>query len=440
MDIEAEIRGAHVARFHYRLALILGCVLFVDGYDLFNAGYIAPYLRREWGLGDRQIGAMLSIGIAGLAIGAFAQAPIARWIGRRQTTALGAALLAMASLSMAAWVFDFTSFVALRLVLGISLGMLSPLAFVYVNEWAPQASANRFAALSFVLPFSLGGIAAGVAAMTIGPLFGWRGMYCVAGIGFPIALACCLLLPESLMRLIELRRTDEIRAYLSAIRPERAALYAETLEFTLAEPRRSSGGFAALLGDRYRWTTISIWAASALSLLSLHGLSGWLPTMLVTNGKAFTSAFGFGTLLMTMQIFGGGAGGVLADRFGRTSVMIWGFSGSALALIAMYALIGDAYMAAAVAAAGFFIFGTQAVMNNFTAMSYEPGLRATGTGAAVAFSRVGGVIGPMLIGWTISTGAGLWLTFSLLAATQILAAIVIVALHLGLAARSGALA
>lgn len=48
--------------------------------------------------------------------------------------------------------------------------------------------ANRFATLSFVLPFSLGGIAAGISGMTIGPVIGWRGMYLVATLGFPIAL------------------------------------------------------------------------------------------------------------------------------------------------------------------------------------------------------------------------------------------------------------
>lgn len=429
MDIEAELRGGHLTRFHYRLALVLGCVLFIDGYDLFNAGYIAPYVRREWGLGDQQIGLMLSLGIAGLAIGAYVQAPIAHRIGRRAAVVLGATLLASASLIMALLVHDFVTFAAVRFLLGVSLGMLSPLAFVYVNEWAPSVSANRFATISFVLPFSLGGIAAGMAAMVLGPTFGWRGLYCVAGVALPIALAAHFLLPESLVRLVKQDRLDEIRGYLTAIRPERAALYAATRDFRLRAPSHGASGPGALFAPRYRARTIGIWIASALSLLSLHGLSGWLPTMLVSSGQAFASAFGFGTLLMTMQILGGICTGVLADRFGRAPVMAWGFLGSALAMLAIPAAIGDWWMALAVAASGFFIFGTQAVMNNFTAMSYEPALRATGTGTAVAFSRVGGVIGPILIGWTRSIGTGMWLVFVMLAATQVMAAAIIAILH-----------
>lgn len=429
MDIEAELRGAHLSWFHYRLALILGCVLFIDGYDLFNAGYIAPYVRQEWGLSDRQIGTMLSIGIAGLAIGAYVQAPISRWIGRRLTMTAGTLLLGVASLAMATWVNDFESFVALRLLLGISLGMLSPLAFVYVNEWAPAATQNRFATLSFVIPFSLGGIAAGAAAMTLAPAFGWRGLYFVATLAFPVAVLCFLLLPESLVRLVKQGRRRTIERHLRAVRPDRSGVYDNVADFFLPEPAHGATGLAPLFRAPYRRTTIGIWTAGALSLLCLHGISGWLPTLLIANHQAFASAFGFGTLLMTMQILGGAVSGVLADRFGRKDVMAFGFLGSALAMIGTGIALGGGWLALAVAAAGFFIFGTQAVMNNFTAMSYEPALRATGTGAAVAFSRVGGVLGPVLIGWTRSTGIALWGTFAMLAVTQLAAALIIVGLR-----------
>lgn len=421
---------AKLSWFHYRLALVLGCVLFVDGYDLFNAGFVAAYVRQEWQLGDGQVGLMLSIGIAGLALGAYLQAPISEWIGRRMTIVVGVALLAIVSGCIASLVSDFREFVALRFVLGLTLGMLSPLAFVYVNEWAPAKSANRFAAIAFVLPFSFGGIAAGVAAMTIGPVFGWRGLYWPALIGVPIALLCFYCLPESMVRLVRQGRIGEIRAQLGAVNPECSTSYSGQTKFRLPETTRGSN-IAKLFNPEYRWTTIGIWAASALSLLSLHGISGWLPTLLVSNGQAFASAFGFSTLLMTMQILGGSLCGVLADRAGRTGVMTMGFIGSALSITAMGIGIGSGWMALAVAAAGFCIFGTQAVMNNFTAMSYNPALRATGTGAAVAFSRVGGFAGPLLIGWSLSVGSGLWFTFTMLALTQVAAAVIMVLLHRG---------
>lgn len=421
MDIEIEVRGAHLSWFHYRLALVLGTVLLIDGYDLFNAGYIAPYLRKEWGLSDAQTGVMLSIGIAGLALGAFLQAPVARKVGRRGAVSIAVFILAGASLAMATLVQQFHHYLAMRLVLGISLGMLSPLAFVYVNEWAPKHSANRFATIAFVLPFSLGGIAAGLSAITLGPALGWRGLYLLAVVGFPVAGAAFMLLPESLVRLVEQRRLPEIRDYLSAIRPDRAAVYDACDRFTLPEPSAGRTDLGALFAPRYRTTTLGIWLASSLSLLSLHGLTGWLPTILVARGQAFSSAFGFGTLLMSMQILGGACGGVLADRHGRALVMVWGFAGSAMALVALQAANGSLGTALAVAAAGFCIFGTQAIMNNFTAQAYEPALRGLGTGSAVAFSRLGGVLGPLVIAATRAVDASLWTTFATLALSQLLA-------------------
>jgi MFS family permease len=428
MNIEEEVRGARLSWFHYRLALVLGAVLFIDGYDLFNAAYVAPYIRQEWGLSDGQIGLMLSMGVAGLALGAFVQAPVTRAVGRRLAVTIGVLLLAATSVAMATVVHDYMSFVAMRLVLGISLGMLSPLAFVYVNEWAPQSTANRFATIAFVLPFSLGGIAAGIAGIVVGPDYGWRGLYMLAALGFPCAVLAFLWLPESLVRLVERGRMDQIRAYLTAIRPERAGDYLACTAFHLPAPSAGRVGVSALFSPRYRRTTIGIWIASALSLLGLHGVSGWLPSILVGSGQAFGSAFAYGTLLMTMQILGGGVTSVLADRFGRTPVMVVGFICGGFAMLALQWTIGGTAIALAVAAAGLCIFGTQAVMNNFTAQAYEPSLRALGTGLAVAFSRIGGVLGPLLIGFTRSLDDTLLLTFGLLASAQLLAALIVLGL------------
>jgi AAHS family benzoate transporter-like MFS transporter/AAHS family 4-hydroxybenzoate transporter-like MFS transporter len=427
VNAETETRGAPFGRFHVRLALILGAVLFVDGYDLFNAAYVAPYIREEWGLNDPQIGLMLSLGIFGLAIGALLQAPIVNRFGLRKATAAGVLVLGAASFLLATTAHDFVTFCLFRVLLGISLGMLSPLAFVYVNQWAPAQRANLFATITFTLPFSLGGIAAGLAGLAIAPQFGWRGLYMLAALlALPIGLLCLFTLPESASRLIRLGRLDDLRRQLTALRPERSACYAAATSFTeSADVATERPRFGQLLRPSFRRRTIGIWTASALSLLCLHGLSGWLPSILISQGAAISSAFGYGVLLMSMQIVGGGAFGWASDIFGRPRVMAVGFIGGAAALLGLSQLVGTNFTFVAVAAAGFFIFGTQAVMNNFTAMSYPPALRSTGTGAAVAFSRIGGIAGPLVIGWAQGAYGQIWFTLAILAAAQLAASIII---------------
>jgi AAHS family benzoate transporter-like MFS transporter/AAHS family 4-hydroxybenzoate transporter-like MFS transporter len=422
IDVAAEMRDAPLTGFHIRFAVLIGAILFIDGYDLFNAAYVAPYVRQEWGLGAPQIGMMLSIGLVGLATGALLQGPLADRFGRRATTLGAVWLLGLASLALAIFANSFEVFCAIRLALGVALGMLSPLAFVYINEWAPSRCANRFATLAFVLPFSLGGIAAGLAGLLIAPEWGWRALYLIGGLGIPVALLAHAMLPESVRFLASRERWDQVARILSRARPDRAAAYVGAA-FQSGETSSGKGAFASLLAPRYLRTTVSIWVAGALSLLCIHGLTGWLPSIVLAEGAGVRTAFGYGSLLMTMQIFGGLAGDWLADRFERVPVICWGFVGGALSLISLAATLNTPFAMVAVAATGFFIFGAQAVMNNHIAMSYETGLRSTAVGVAVAVNRIGGVAGPMLIGFTQGLPAALWATLGMLAVAQLLAAV-----------------
>lgn len=424
IDVSAEMREAPLSGFHIRFAMLIGAILFLDGYDLFNAAYVAPYVRKAWDLGAPQIGLMLSIGLAGLAAGALIQGPLADRFGRRVVTLVAVWLLGLASLSLAFLAHSFAVFCAIRLGLGIALGMLSPLAFVYINEWAPSRCANRYATLAFVLPFSLGGIFAGLAGLFIAAEWGWRALYLVGGLSIPVALIAHAMLPESVRFLAARERWPAVARILSRARPDRAAAYVGAA-FQSGEASGGKGAFASLLAPRYLRTTLSIWITGALSLLCIHGLTGWLPSIVLAEGAGVRTAFGYGSLLMTMQIFGGLVGGWLADRFDRVTVVCWGFVGGAVSLIALAATLQTPFAMVAVAATGFFIFGAQAVMNNHIAMSYETGLRSTAVGVAVAVNRIGGVAGPMVIGFTQGLPAALWATLGMLAAAQILAALIL---------------
>lgn len=422
IDVAAEMREAPLSRFHVTFAVLIGAILFLDGYDLFNAAYVAPYVRKAWGLGAPQIGMMLSIGLVGLAAGALVQGPLADRFGRRIITLSAVWLLGLASLCLAFLAHSFEVFCAIRLALGVALGMLSPLAFVYINEWAPSRCANRYATLAFVLPFSLGGIFAGIAGLVVAPQWGWQALYLIGGLSIPVALVAHFMLPESVRFLAAKGRWSEVSLILARARPDRAAAYVDA-RFQSGETSSGKTSFSALLAPRYLKTTLSIWLAGALSLLCIHGLTGWLPSIVLAEGSGVRTAFGYGSLLMTMQIFGGMAGGWLADRYGRVQVVCWGWVGGAISLIGLATTLHTPFAMVSVAATGFFIFGAQAVMNNHIAMSYETGLRSTAVGVAVAVNRIGGVAGPMLIGFTQGLPAALWATLGMLAAAQVLAAL-----------------
>jgi len=83
---------------------------------------------------------------------------------------------------------------------------------------------------------------------------------------------------------------------------------------------------------------------------------------------------------------------------------------------------------ALVAAAGFFIFGAQAVLNNYQAMSYHAEVRGTGMGMAVGVNRIGGMLGPVVVGAVASLLPGSLPIFGLFCIALLLAALLI---HLG---------
>lgn len=136
------------------------------------------------------------------------------------------------------------------------------------------------------------------------------------------------------------------------------------------------------------------------------------------------AAFAYGSLLMAMQIVGGGLSGWLADRHGQINAMAAGFIGGMVTLLLLIPAIGTNAAWIVVALVGACVFGAQAVMNNFIAMSYETGLRSTAVGVAVGVNRIGGVMGPLLIGVAQQQSGALWITLSMLALAQLCAALV----------------
>jgi MFS family permease len=120
---------------------------------------------------------------------------------------------------------------------------------------------------------------------------------------------------------------------------------------------------------------------------------------MMQRGETFAASFGFGALMQVMSFVGGLVCGHLADRRGMSRGVLsawWAIGGlSVLALIPFNVQIINI---ASVAAAGFFIIGAQFVLNNFTAASYETGVRATGVGMMLSVGRVGAILGPFVAG------------------------------------------
>jgi len=398
INVHEELADARVGGFHWRLGAIMGLLTLFDGYDTFNPAYVIHHVVGPWGLKAGQAGLLVSSGLVGFLLGAALHGIAADRFGRRGTLLAGLWITSIFTLLTAVLANSFISFCVLRLLTGLGLGVLLPLATTYINELAPRRVANTFALWGVALGWAAGGTIAGVVGVFATPTLGWQSLYWIGSLSFLLLPFMHVMLPESPKFLAIQGRTAEVRDMLSKLRPERAQVYASA-KFSADSGQTASNQVLELLKPRYRRTTIAIWATAFLSLFCIFGLSGWIPTVMIQRGETFAASFGFGALMQIMSFVGGIALGHLVDRSGlsRGLLSLWWVLGGCAVLTLVF-LNDHVVNVTCVAAAGFFIIGAQFVLNNFTAAAYETNVRATAVGMELGVGRFGAILGPFVAG------------------------------------------
>ncbi len=398
IDVHEELADAKAGAFHWRLGALMGLLTLFDGYDTFNPAYVIHYVAGPWGLKAGQAGLLISSGLVGFLLGSAVHGVAADRFGRRGTLLAGLWITSAFTLLTAVFANSFATFCVLRLLTGLGLGVLLPLATTYINELAPRRVANTFALWGVALGWAAGGTLAGVVGVFATPSLGWQSLYWFGSLSFLLLPFMHVTLPESPKFLALQGRVVEIRQMLAKLRPERAHIYASAT-FSADTNRASGNLILELLQPRYRRTTIAIWATAFLSLFCIFGLSGWIPTVMIARGETFAASFGFGALMQIMSFIGAIVLGHLVDRFSRNRGLLglwWGLGGCAV--LTLVFLNDHLVNVSCVAAAGFFIIGAQFVLNNFTAAAYETNVRATAVGMELGVGRVGAILGPFVAG------------------------------------------
>ena len=134
-------------------------------------------------------------------------------------------------------------FVTLRLLTGLGLGMLLPLAVTFINEFAPRRATNIL--LGYVMiGWSGGGILAALMGLWLAPAHGWPAV--LGRRRDALALLCAFVLKES-PRFLALKGTqDALRKVMAWLVPGRADAYAGAV-FTTTEDIRHKASVSRLL-------------------------------------------------------------------------------------------------------------------------------------------------------------------------------------------------
>lgn len=397
---------------------LCGIAVAIDGADFQIIGFVAPALMRDLRIAPAAMGMVFSAGIVGMMLGSLVIAPLADRYGRRPLLIGSLAIFALSMLTTAV-AADVWQLGALRLLTGVGLGAVMPIATSLTGEYSPTT--RRMSAMVAVSTcFPLGAVAGGLVAVQLIPTFGWQAVFLVGGfLPAALALAILALLPESLEFLAGRKRHSDIAAIA---RQRLGADVAPSATFIASDPPGRPSVRRLFESGRARGTML-LWSTYALNLLLLMFLSSWLPTLLLSSGRSAREAILVGTVLQVGGVAGGLGLGRLVRRSAAPTVLSVAFAVAAasLLLVGLPAVpLGAVF--ALVALCGMTIVGGQQVLNGLAAHLYPGDLRATGAGWAMGMGRLGSVAGPAIAGGLLAAHVGYGPMLQLAAAPALAAA------------------
>jgi MFS transporter, AAHS family, benzoate transport protein len=408
-----------------RVLLACWLAILAEGYDVGVLGAIIPALAeyREWDLSPLELGGLGSYALIGMLIGAMTIGTLSDRIGRKKmlllsvliftTTQLGAALAPTPEM------FGF-----FRLIGGLGMGGIIPVAAAMTIEYsAPKRRSFNYGVM--YSGYSLGILTAALVAMALLPTLGWRW---VVGVGFiPVLLIPLLawMLPESLEFLMSKGRRAEAEQlarklgvtpfmdhdWTPAPSPDAAA-----------RPVGWKQSLAALFSGGYLRATVFFWISLFCGMVLVYGLNTWLPSIMRSAGYDLGSSLTFLAVFSLASAIGGIALGRAADAYGKKLILVvfYLLGGVGILLLMFPNNIVVNYVFVALAGIG--SISTSLVLTGWVADYYPAHSRATATGWALSFARIGAISGPLIGGWIGSMALPFQWNFIVFAAVALVAA------------------
>lgn len=402
-DVAAFIDERPIGWREIMLLVICSIILFIDGFDMYFLGKIAPAVAE--GLGGKPVDMtqVFTMQQVGMAVGAFLMPPLAdRW-GRKPVLAL--CLLVFGALSfVAVYSTSFTMLAWLRGVSGIFFSAMLPIALALLSEMTPRRRRALFMSIALVC-FSGGNLGSGAMTAWLLGSYGWQIAFWLGGILPFLALPLLLMVPESVPFRVQRNPQDpKIAATINRIDP--LARLQGVIEFHMGEARQKlqQSGPMAMFGPRYRMQTIILWCACFLALGNIALLANWLPTYMQELGNVPIEEF---AKHMMIGFVGGALGtltmGWLMDRVNPYILIAVFFVLDAVAIAALGILPGGSLIfIIALVIWNYCQVGGQTGINTLATLGYPPEMRSSGIGWAGGSGRIGGIAFPLAGGYALT--------------------------------------
>lgn len=309
----------------------LGFLLF--GYDTGVIAGALLFIRTEMALSPAEQGLVVSMLLAGAALGAVVSGRLVERFGHRRLL-MGAGVLFTLGAALAALSVDVEMLIGARFILGLAVGAASTQVMLYLSEIAPTESRG---ALSTIGPLT------GTTGILVAYLVGyalsgggqWRWMFAVAIIPSVLLTLGMMLAPDSPRWLAHHGRLAEARATLAMVYPPEQV--DGELERITGVARRPGVGLAGLFTDRALRRPLLIACSMAIlqQVVGINTVIYYAPTILKNIGFGASSAILTTSFLQLLAVISSVFTARIVDGTGRRPLLMIGAGVMAAALVAI---------------------------------------------------------------------------------------------------------
>ena len=327
---------------------------FLFGYDSAVINGAAGALKSVFGLGDFEIGFVVSIALIGSAIGAWFTGSLADRFGRKKVMLVAAALFLVAAVGQA-FPLGLIDLCLWRFLGGAGIGVASVMAPMYIAEIAPPQIRGRMGSLqqfaivigifaTGLVNFLVLNAAGGQATNTwLLGLAAWQWMFLsmvIPALAFGMLV---LRIPESPRYLVSIGKSSEAARVLSTIYTDDVTPIVDDIEESLAgdhKPRMSD-----LRGKTFGLLPI-VWIGILLSafqqFVGINAVFYYSNTIWEAVGFSESQAFETSLITTGVNVLFTIVAIALVDRVGRKPLLLVGSCGMVVTLATLTYVFGTA--------------------------------------------------------------------------------------------------
>ena len=399
--------------------VILFCYIAYEGYAMLCYGGTLGILMDEWGIGPEQSGLLASCSLIGMFIGALVLTWLADRIGRKKGVLICMCLFGLGAFAMA-FATNVTHIAIMRFLVGLGGGATTSCATALVSEYIPNKSKGFVLGLMGA-GFMAGGVAANLLNLALIPAFGWQGPYFFSIAPFVVLTPLvAALVPESPKFYLAKGNGSKLASVVNRLLP--GADVDEHTEFVLeAQSKKEKVPIGKIFSDHRLVSTIGIWVAFFVCQYVTYGINNWLPSLVAESGFDLTSGLVFLLLVNIGGFIGALLFSKLGDKIGLRKSICWTLALTIACLVALMFAQGTIAVGCLVALLGAGFFGASQILFSYSTLYYPVEVRALGSGFAGAAGRIGGIVGPSILGVFYAMNLGSMGMYAVLAVPVLLA-------------------